>query len=80
MFASPLSRYDMQPVFTSVTHPSPNIVEQMMRNGAGDATHPYSGAWHAAQTKVPSESNLLYLPLPVQTQEVSNSTVDRTLA
>lgn len=48
-------------------------------NGTGDGTHPYNGAWHAAQTKVPSESNLLYLPLPVHNNEVSNSRVMKTV-
>lgn len=48
-------------------------------NGTGDGTHPYNGAWHAAQTKVPSESNLLYLPLPVHKKEVSNSRVVKTV-
>ena len=50
------------------------------KNGTGDGTHPYNGAWHAAQTKVPSESNLLYLPLPVHKKEVSNSRVMQTVS
>ena len=32
----------------------------------GHKTYSYRGAWQPAQTKVPSESNLLYLPLPVK--------------
>ena len=46
----------------------------MLRFNIG-RTHPYSGAWHAAHTKVPSESNLLYLPLPDHNCKVRTTTL-----